>query len=430
MHLDRTVDDLLQHFGPPELELRDFHPRPRCTFRVPHPSGMQRQQAQRPDLDGRVGNHLLDHLLLPEQLALRRSRHRALAHHLEGAVALAHPPHGVVNTATIEPLLREDEPVALRADAILDRHSTVLEEDLGVTTGAEVARVRMVHVVNVAGDVQARRPFGNDDHRRRLVGRVVRVGHDHHQDEVGDGRVRREPFVPVDHVLVTVAYGDGLDHRRVTARVVRLGHREARRDLTAQQWFEPLLALCRSGADGDQFAVARIGRLIAKDVRRRPRTTQDLVHQGQLHLAVPLTTELVVEMARPEAALLHFLFQRSGEFAPTARRHVVEEQLDGLDLIGDELAHPVELCLELRFGREIPCHRGPLARHLVLALPAPRAARARTPRSNSRPRIVLGHATPRRGRVCATRSRMRERSARHPRPTRDRGRRRSRGSTG
>ena len=38
-----------------------------------------------------------------------------------------------------------------------------------------------------------------------------------------------------------------------------------------------------------------------------PAAAEDLVHQRELHLAVSLTTELGVEVARPQAAVLHLL---------------------------------------------------------------------------------------------------------------------------
>ena len=46
-----------------------------------------------------------------------------------------------VDAATVESLLCEHEPVALGADAIGNRNPAIAQEDLGVTTGAEVTGV-------------------------------------------------------------------------------------------------------------------------------------------------------------------------------------------------------------------------------------------------------------------------------------------------
>jgi len=41
-------------------------------------------------------------------------------------------------------------------------------------------------------------------------------------------------------------------------------------------------------------------------------------------------------------------------------RFVAQEGVEWLDLLGHELAHPVELGLILRLGREVPAHDVPL----------------------------------------------------------------------
>ena len=101
---------------------------------------MQRHEPQRPDVGRRLGDHLLDHLLLDEQLTLGAATDRPLAHHVERRLALADPPHRVVDAPAVEPLLREHEAVALGADAVGDGDPAVAQEDLGVPAGSEVAR--------------------------------------------------------------------------------------------------------------------------------------------------------------------------------------------------------------------------------------------------------------------------------------------------
>ena len=56
----------------------------------------------------------------------------------------------------VEPLLREHEAVALRADPVGDRDPAVVQEDLGVPARAEVPGVGVAHVEHVARDVEAR----------------------------------------------------------------------------------------------------------------------------------------------------------------------------------------------------------------------------------------------------------------------------------
>ena len=95
-----------------------------------------------------------------------------------------------------------------------------------------------------------------------------------------------------------------------------------------------------------------------------PDRPEDLVHQRELHLAVPLAAELRAEVARPEVVVLHDLLEllaalhELGE-VDRARR---QQCLERLDLLADELVDPVELLLELGVGLEIPGHGDPLSR--------------------------------------------------------------------
>ena len=103
----------------------------------------------------------------------------------------------------------------------------------------------------------------------------------------------------VDDVLVAVEDRHRRDPGRVGAGGVRLGQREARRQLASQQRPQPALLLFVGRADGQQFAVAGVGRLIAEDVRGRRCPAEDLVHQGELDLAESLSAELRIEVGGP-----------------------------------------------------------------------------------------------------------------------------------
>src|SRR5690349_8761768 len=58
-------------------------------------------------------------------------------------------------------------------------------------------------------------------------------------------------------------------------------------------------------------------------------------------------------------AVLDLLLERLDRLAPVLVAHVVVEQLERLDLVVDELPHPIELGLELWFDGEIDRHGDP-----------------------------------------------------------------------
>jgi hypothetical protein len=122
---------------------------------VDDPRGLQHQEAELLKLDGRVGDEALHELVLGERLALRAARQRALAHHVEGPLALAHHPHRVVHPAAAQPGLRDLEALAGRAEHRVERHPDLVVPDVGV--GALVQVVALVHRRNVADDLDARR---------------------------------------------------------------------------------------------------------------------------------------------------------------------------------------------------------------------------------------------------------------------------------
>jgi hypothetical protein len=74
-----------------------------------------------------------------------------------------------------------------------------------VPPGLTRAVIGLAHRRYVAEDVDAGRVGRDDDHRIVLVGHLEVAGLDHHDQEVADRRVRREPLVTVDHPLVAVA---------------------------------------------------------------------------------------------------------------------------------------------------------------------------------------------------------------------------------
>lgn len=79
-------------------------------------------------------------------------------------------------------------------------------------------------------------------------------------------------------------------------------------------------------------------------------------------LPIALAPELRSEVARPQAALPHLglepLDDRAQRLFDAVVREPSEQQVERFDLLPDEVVHPVELGLELRFGGEVPRHVG------------------------------------------------------------------------
>ncbi len=191
-----------------------------------------------------------------------------------------------------------------------------------------------------------------------LVGRRVRVRHGHHDQEGGVAGVRGEPLLAVDHPLVAVPRGAAGEHLGVGA-AVGLGHRVAGHDLVVEQRREIALLVRFAPVVSEDLRVARVGRLAAEDHRREARAAEDLVHQGQLELAVARSAELRPQMAGPQLAALHLILKRADQVLVARVRDVVgalEQIVERLDLGADEVIDPVELLLELGVGFKIPGH--------------------------------------------------------------------------
>ena len=126
---------------------------------------------------------------------------------------------------------------------------------------------------------------------------------------------------------------------------------------------------------GDDLGIAGVGSLGAEDDGGPAGDAEDLVEQGQLDLPVPLAAQLGTEMSSPQIVVAHFLFHRVDDGSQLVVERVELpvriEQVEGFDLVGHELAGPVQLCLKLRFSGEIPGHYCPF---LVVVLMVQRLA--------------------------------------------------------
>ena len=121
VHLERAVDDVVQHAGAEELDHRHLGARRAGALGVHHPGRVQRHQPRRLHLRGAVGDPVLDRLLVRQHRAVRVAVGGALAHHVEGAPRHPEPAHAVVDAPRDEPVLGEDEALALAAEQRLAR---------------------------------------------------------------------------------------------------------------------------------------------------------------------------------------------------------------------------------------------------------------------------------------------------------------------
>ncbi len=317
MDLDGAVDHVVEHLRTPELDDPDLDAGiavvlARGVQLVHLPRGLQREQTRRLHLGIALRDPVLHHLLLGQDAAVRVAGEGSLAEQVERTPALSEPAHRVMDATRPEALLREREALAdavLATDDVLERHAHVVVDDLRVAARLTGLVVGLAHRGHVADDVHAGRIGGHDDHRVVLVRHLVVAGLHHHDQEVGDRRVRREPLVPVDHPLVAVAHGAGGEQRRVGTRA-GFGHAEAAAVLAVEQRLHPLLALGGGAADGDELGVAAVGRLVAEDAWAVRGLPEDLVHQAQLHLAESLPAHVGRQVRRPQALALHLFLQR------------------------------------------------------------------------------------------------------------------------
>ena len=74
------------------------------------------------------------------------------------------------------------------------------------------------------------------------------------------------------------------------------------------------------------------------------------MHEAELDLAEALPAELLVEVRGPQPAFLDLLAQRLHGPHQLVPLELVDESLERLDLLADELPHPIQVLLELGLG--------------------------------------------------------------------------------
>ncbi len=279
-------------------------------------------------------------------LVLRLS---ALAHHVERLLGHADGPHGVVDPAATESGLGNGECLSLATEETFGGHPHVVVVDEGVHALALV----LAHQSNVTDELDPLGVGRHQEHRHAVVDVGLGVSQRHDDQEGRRAGVGREVLPAVDDPFFAVLGGGGLKEGRVRTPL-GLGHRIAREDLPGEQRHQVPLLLFLGAVVGDNFRIAGVGGLGPKDLRAPGRTAEDLVHQGELHLAVALAAELGTEVTGPQSSLAHLGLQGVDDGTQIVIDRMeclmAEGQVERFDFFAYESVHPIELFLERGVG--------------------------------------------------------------------------------
>ncbi len=99
------------------------------------PRHLEHEQTQHAELRVRLGDLLLHHLVLADDLAVGLARERPLAHHVEGQLALGDGAHRVVDAAGRRDALGQHLGAVLGAEQVVEGHPDVAVDDVVVVPG-------------------------------------------------------------------------------------------------------------------------------------------------------------------------------------------------------------------------------------------------------------------------------------------------------
>mmetsp|Transcript_33357 Transcript_33357/g.99573 ORF Transcript_33357/g.99573 Transcript_33357/m.99573 type:complete len:619 (-) Transcript_33357:565-2421(-) len=268
VHLYRAIEHGQRHPRRRNLDHRDLLHRSPVAECVHHVRRLQRQQPHLLELDAAPRDRLLRRAVPRQELPKGAPRLGAGAQRREGALGDTDAPHAVVYASRAEPRLRHREAAALLVQQVGDRHAHVAEGDLRVAVGRVVVPKHAQH----ADDIDARRVHRHEHHRllpphgraggvRFAAGPAAAHDPTHDDGELAArvARAGRPHLAPVDDVLVSLPLDARLHVRRVRARALRLRHRKARADLSAQQRLQPRLLLLARAKVREELHVARVG---------------------------------------------------------------------------------------------------------------------------------------------------------------------------
>src|SRR5215216_3301968 len=182
VHLNRTIQNLLQNAGNEKFDQRDIFSRSRRALVIDRPRGLQDQQARRVDFRTTLRNPLLHVLPASQHHSGRYLPARGVtAHQLKRPLADTDPTHAVMNSSWSKPLLRDLKTLAFLAEQVALRHATVFVPDFGVTG---IIASLVAHHADVSYKVKSRRRYRHDDLARALVTvRSAGIGDRHHDGE-------------------------------------------------------------------------------------------------------------------------------------------------------------------------------------------------------------------------------------------------------
>src|SRR5215472_6479044 len=196
VYLDGSIDHVMQHLSPVELDQADLHPGFAAT--VHDPRSVERHQPAGLDL-GRGFRHIaLDLPLLSEERAVGVTAVGPVTHELECALSLAQPAHAVEDPAGAEALLRYHESLTARTEQIVTWHPHIAEPHLAVRA------VLPAHHRDDSDDLVAGSVSRHDDRGELQVAGRFRVGLAKDGCEGGPIGAAGEPLVAVDDPLVTL----------------------------------------------------------------------------------------------------------------------------------------------------------------------------------------------------------------------------------
>ena len=187
----------------------------------------------------------------------------------------------------------------------------------------------------------------------------VRVGHRHHDEEVGHRSVRGEPLVPVDDPLVAVAHRRRRQQRRVRSRRLRLGHGEGRPQRRRRAGAAATSGACSSSPvasipTASNSALPESGALLPKTTGASGDCPRISCIRPSRTCPNPMPPSAGGRCAAHRPCALTSLLQRPDHHADLVVGQI--ERLEREHLLPHEAAHPLQLLLELGLGREIPGH--------------------------------------------------------------------------
>jgi len=86
---------------------------------------------------------------------------------------------------------------------------------------------------------------------------------------------------------------------------MRFRHGEAGYNVIVQKRGQEAFLLFRRSIMGKNFGISRVRGLGSKDNGTKSGASKLLIHQSQLKLTIPFSTEFRAQMACPQSALLH-----------------------------------------------------------------------------------------------------------------------------